>query len=179
MTGLIVSIRRPYDAISSNFRAHSYKLRCNQKREFSSLSWPEHLLRDKGTTGLASLRFAFLRTEAILHDVPVLYTAGAVFVLQGRKQGILEDEVYVYDEDHYLAVAVPVPFRMESVASAQRPLLAIYVEFDMTVLTELVTALAGQHAETPIKAKKPRIEPYGTRDRGWHQASSYRTGKPD
>src|SRR5262245_1181618 len=70
-------------------------------------------------TALKSVRV--LRTEAVLHDVPVLYKPGAVFVLQGSKRGILDRDVYLYDEEHYLAVSVPVPFRMESTASRDRP----------------------------------------------------------
>lgn len=111
-------------------------------------------------TGLADVRL--LRSEAILKDVPVLYKAGAVFVLQGRKQGVLDDQVYVYDEDHYLAVAVPVPFRMESVASPARPLLAVYVEFDMALVAEIVSVLGTQKQDTAVKAKSlvsSRMEP--------------------
>jgi AraC-like DNA-binding protein len=87
-----------------------------------------------------------LRTEAVLHDVPVLYKPGAVFVLQGRKQGMLEGEVYLYDEEHYLAVSVPVPFRMESMASAERPLLAVYVEFDMRLAAEIAAQVGARDA---------------------------------
>ncbi|WP_425483488.1 AraC family transcriptional regulator [Ancylobacter pratisalsi] len=88
-----------------------------------------------------------LRTEAVLRDVPVLYRPGAVFVLQGRKQGMLEGEVYLYDEEHYLAVSVPVPFRMESVASAERPLLAVYVEFDMGLAAEIASKVGARRSE--------------------------------
>ena len=69
-----------------------------------------------------------LRSETILENVPVLYRPGAVFVLQGAKQGFLNSEVHRYDADHYLAVSVPVPFRMASQASAEQPLLAIRSE---------------------------------------------------
>ncbi|MEI9423605.1 AraC family transcriptional regulator [Mesorhizobium sp. Cs1299R1N1] len=91
-------------------------------------------------------RVRILRTEAVLHDVPVLYKPGAVFVLQGSKQGILEREIYLYDEEHYLAVSVPVPFRMKSTASPERPLLAVYVEFDMQMAAELAMQ-AQMHAQ--------------------------------
>ncbi|MCV3768221.1 AraC family transcriptional regulator [Rhizobium sp. TRM95796] len=93
-----------------------------------------------------------LRTEAVLDDIPVLYKPGAVFVLQGSKQGILEGEVYLYDEDHYLAVSVPVPFRMTSKASPQRPLLAVYLELDMRMAAEIalqVEELAGPSGGKP------------------------------
>jgi AraC-like DNA-binding protein len=96
-------------------------------------------------TGLAHVRL--LRTEAVLHDVPVLYRPGAVFVLQGRKQGLLEGEVYLYDEEHYLAVSVPVPFRMQSIASAERPLVAVYVEFDMRLAAEIASEVEVRRAE--------------------------------
>ncbi|MGV1872556.1 AraC family transcriptional regulator [Agrobacterium rosae] len=101
-------------------------------------------------TAISSVRI--LRTEAVLDDVPVLYKPGAVFVLQGSKQGILEGEVYLYDEDHYLAVSVPVPFRMTSKASPQRPLLAVYLEFDMRMAAEIalqVEELAGPSGAKP------------------------------
>ncbi|WP_457298384.1 AraC family transcriptional regulator N-terminal domain-containing protein [Phyllobacterium sp. P5_D12] len=94
-----------------------------------------------------------LRTEAVLHDIPVLYKPGAVFVLQGSKQGILEGETYLYDEEHYLAVSVPVPFRMESTASPERPLLAVYVDFDMQMAAEIAMQVE-MHAELPTT--KPR-----------------------
>ena len=100
-------------------------------------------------TALSSVRI--LRTEAMLNDVPVLYKPGAVFVLQGSKQGILEGEIYHYDEVHYLAVSVPVPFRMTSNASPQRPLLALYLEFDMQIAAEI--ALQMEKIAGPSDAK--------------------------
>jgi AraC-like DNA-binding protein len=98
-------------------------------------------------TGLDGVRI--LRTEAVLHDIPVLYRPGAVFVLQGRKRGMLEGEVYLYDEEHYLAVSVPVPFRMESLASVERPLLAVYVEFDMSLAAGIASDVAVKLSEPP------------------------------
>lgn len=95
-----------------------------------------------------------LRTETVLHDVPVLYKPGAVFVLQGRKQGMLEGDVYLYDEEHYLSVSVPVPFRMESVASADRPLLAIYMDFDVQLAAEIASEIEKQPSVTSaVQAK--------------------------
>ena len=58
--------------------------------ELAGLLAPRH---GYNPTGLDGVRI--LRTEAVLHDIPVLYRPGAVFVLQGRKQGLLEGEVYL------------------------------------------------------------------------------------
>ncbi|MGZ2487969.1 AraC-like DNA-binding protein [Rhizobium pisi] len=103
-------------------------------------------------TALSSVRI--LRTEAVLNDIPVLYKPGAVYVLQGSKQGVLEDETYLYDEDHYLAISVPVPFRMTSKASPQRPLLALYLEFDMQMAADI--ALQIEKLAGPPENAKPR-----------------------
>jgi AraC-like DNA-binding protein len=100
-------------------------------------------------TALNTIRI--LRTETVLHDIPVLYKPGAVFVLQGSKHGILDEEIYLYDEDHYLAVSVPVPFRMTSRASPQRPLLAVYLEFDMQMAAEI--AMEVEKHEGPVSVK--------------------------
>ncbi|MCG5484374.1 MAG: AraC family transcriptional regulator [Sinorhizobium meliloti] len=94
-----------------------------------------------------------LRTEAVLNDIPVLYKPGAVFVLQGSKHGMLDGEIYLYDEDHYLAVSVPVPFRMTSTASPQRPLLAIYLEFDMQMAAEIAMQLEKLANPAPTRPR--------------------------
>jgi AraC-like DNA-binding protein len=86
-----------------------------------------------------------------------------VFVLQGRKQGLLEGEVFLYDEDHYLAVSIPVPFRMQSLASSERPLLAVYVEFDMALASEIaseVERLSPEREATDARSLvSSRIDP--------------------
>lgn len=83
-----------------------------------------------------------LRSEAVLEDVPVLYRPGAVFVLSGSKQGIWNGKVIRYDASHYLAVSVPVPFRMSSQASPESPILAIYLDFDLHLAAEVLTGLS-------------------------------------
>jgi hypothetical protein len=60
----------------------------------------------------------------------VLYEPGIVIVCQRRKRGFWGDHIYLYDSQHYLAVAVPVPLTMETDASADEPLLAIYLDLD-------------------------------------------------
>ena len=95
-------------------------------------------------TCLPGLRI--LRSEAMLEDVPVLYRPGAVFVLQGSKQGFLDGDVYRYDADHYLAVSVPVPFRMASQADPDCPLLAIYLDFDVHLAAEIAAVMAPMMA---------------------------------
>lgn len=102
-------------------------------------------------TALGNVRI--LRTEAVLNDIPVLYKPGAVFVLQGSKYGMLDGEIYLYDEHHYLAVSVPVPFRMTSTASPLRPLLAIYLEFDMQMVAEIATQLEKLAGPASAKPK--------------------------
>ncbi|GFZ97543.1 AraC family transcriptional regulator [Dyella caseinilytica] len=79
-----------------------------------------------------------LRSDRALSRTPVLYDPGIVIVCQGRKRGYFGDQVYLYDEQHYLAVAVPVPFTMETDATPEHPLLAIYMHLDFRVAAELM-----------------------------------------
>lgn len=102
-------------------------------------------------TSLPGLRL--LRSSTDLDDVPVLYRPGAVFVLQGAKRGFLGKESFVYDAHHYLAVSVPVPFRMESRASPEAPLLAVYMDFDLSVAAELIQLMSPHHGRTPNSAR--------------------------
>ncbi|MEN3261354.1 AraC family transcriptional regulator [Sodalis endosymbiont of Spalangia cameroni] len=83
----------------------------------------------------------FMRAERPLERTPVLYEPCIVIVCQGRKRGYLADKVYHYDQHHYLVLSVPLPFSTETEASPQRPLLAVAIALNMTVLSELVMAL--------------------------------------
>lgn len=90
-------------------------------------------------TPLADVRF--LRSNRPLLRTPVLYEPGIVIVVQGRKRGYLGHDVYLYDAQHYLMVAVPVPFTMETDASAAEPMLAIYLRLDFSVAAGLMLQL--------------------------------------
>ncbi|MDR3515326.1 MAG: AraC family transcriptional regulator [Azospirillaceae bacterium] len=102
-------------------------------------------------TSLPGLRL--LRSSTDLDDVPVLYRPGAVFVLQGAKRGHLGTESFVYDAHHYLAVSVPVPFRMESRASPDAPLLAVYMDFDLSIAAELIELMPPRPGRTHDNAR--------------------------
>lgn len=93
-------------------------------------------------TALADIRI--LRADRPLTRTPVLYDPGIVIVCQGSKRGYFGHQIYLYDEQHYLAVSVPVPFVMETDASAERPLLAIYLHLDFQVAAELLLHIEQQ-----------------------------------
>lgn len=111
-------------------------------------------------TALPDVRL--LRSNRPLSRTPVLYDPGIVIVCQGSKQGFFGGEVYRYDAQHYLAVAAPVPFTMETQASAAEPLLAIYLHLDVELAADLLlqmeehgsldTASAHSMVSTPIDA---------------------------
>ena len=94
-------------------------------------------------TALPSVRI--LRSNRPLSRTPVLYDPGIVIVCQGRKRGYFGDHLYLYDEEHYLAVSVPVPFSMETDATEERPLLALYLHLDFTLAAELAVQIDRFH----------------------------------
>ncbi|ALS60286.1 AraC family transcriptional regulator [Pandoraea norimbergensis] len=102
-------------------------------------------------TALPSVRI--LRSDQALARTPVLYDPGIVIVCQGRKRGYFGDQLYVYDERHYLAVSVPVPFTMETDATPERPLLALYLHLDFSLAAELMAQIEREgmtdHVDAP------------------------------
>jgi AraC-like DNA-binding protein len=131
----------------------------NQHRDLSARSRKRmvSLLRalapDEGynLTALPSVRI--LRSNRAMSRTPVLYDPGIVIVCQGRKRGYFGDRLYLYDEHHYLAVSVPVPFGMETDATPERPLLALYLHLDFTMAAELAAQIdragATEHVQAP------------------------------
>ncbi|MFB6327523.1 AraC family transcriptional regulator N-terminal domain-containing protein [Pantoea deleyi] len=95
-----------------------------------------------------------LRANRPLDKTPVLYDPGIVFVCQGSKRGYFGQKTYLYDEQHYLAVSVPVPFTMETDASESRPLLALYLHLDFRLAAELMIEIDQQGA--PLAGDAPQ-----------------------
>lgn len=110
----------------------------------------DHLTPQEGynLTVLPDVRF--LRSNRPLLRTPVLYEPGIVIVVQGRKKGFLGNDVYLYDARHYLMVSVPVPFTMETDASAAEPMLAIYIRLDFTLAADLLLELDGRGAPVVV-----------------------------
>lgn len=103
-------------------------------------------------TALSGVRI--LRSDRLLSRTPVLYDPGIVIVCQGCKRGYFGERIYLYDAQHYLAVSVPVPFVMESDATPEHPLLAIYMHLDFQVAAELMIQI--DRLGTPARADAPQ-----------------------
>jgi AraC-like DNA-binding protein len=95
------------------------------------------LAPDEGYNLIALPSVRILRSNRALSRTPVLYDPGIVIVCQGRKRGYFGDQLYLYDAFHYLAVSVPVPFSMETDATEEHPLLALYLHLDFALAAEL------------------------------------------
>lgn len=121
----------------------------NQKRLVSLL---RTLAPEEGynLTALPSVRI--LRSNRAMSRTPVLYDPGIVIVCQGRKRGYFGDQLYLYDEHHYLAVSVPVPFSMETDATPERPLLALYLHLDFAMAAELAAQIDREGATESMQA---------------------------
>jgi AraC-like DNA-binding protein len=100
-------------------------------------------------TAIPSVRI--LRSDRALARTPVLYDPGIVIVCQGRKRGYFGDELYLYDEHQYLAVSVPVPFTMETDATAERPLLALYLHLDFALAAEVAEQIDREGTAEPVQ----------------------------
>lgn len=94
-------------------------------------------------TALPGVRI--LRSDRALSRTPVLYDPGIVIVCQGRKRGYFGNQIYLYDDQHYLAVVMPVPFTMESDGTPEHPLLAIYMHLDFQMAAELMIQIERCH----------------------------------
>ena len=90
-----------------------------------------------------------LRSNRPLTRTPVLYEPGIVVIAQGCKRGYLGSKVYVYDAQHYLAVALPLPFSMETDATADEPLLAVYVRLDATLAADVLLQIDERNGVVP------------------------------
>src|SRR5690606_36803175 len=92
-----------------------------------------------------------MRSDRPLACTQALYEPSIVIVVQGRKRGFHGGNVYVYDAQHYLVLSVPLPFDIETEASAAEPLLGLALRIDPAMTAELVMEV--DEAASGTKAK--------------------------
>lgn len=83
----------------------------------------------------------FTRSHRTMIRSPALYEPSIVIIAQGRKRGFHGGQAYVYDAQHYLALAVPLPFEVETEASEAEPLLGVAIRVDLATTAELALAI--------------------------------------
>jgi AraC-like DNA-binding protein len=101
----------------------------------------ERLAPNEGYTASLLEGVSFVRSNHSLGRTPVLYEPSIVFVCQGSKRGLLGDERFVYDANHYLVLSVPLPFSTETEASVELPFLAVTLRLDPGAIADLLLAV--------------------------------------
>ncbi|MGG2397296.1 AraC family transcriptional regulator N-terminal domain-containing protein [Pseudomonas sp. SH1-B] len=107
------------------------------------------LAPEEGYTAAQLDGITFMRSNRPLPVTPALYEPSIVIVIQGRKRGLHDGNLYIYDAQHYLVLALPLPFSIETEASAEQPMLGVVLRVNPLLLAELVMELDEPPAATP------------------------------
>ncbi len=99
------------------------------------------LTPNEGISASALDGVRLLRANHAKPRSPVMYEPSIVIVCQGRKRGFLGEQVYIYDAQQYLVLAVPLPFECETEASVDEPFLGLSIRVDLAMIAELLMAL--------------------------------------
>lgn len=86
----------------------------------------------------------FMRSTMHVPRSPIAYEPSIVIVAQGRKSGHLAGKKFVYDANHFLVLAMPLPFECETEGSEDEPLLGLSIGVTPALVTELL-----MHVEQP------------------------------
>lgn len=70
--------------------------------------------------------------------VPLCYSQGIIIVVQGQKRVFFNSEVFEYNPDNYLVLTLPLAAECETIVKPDKPLISLLIDFDLTLLTELV-----------------------------------------
>ena len=101
----------------------------------------KQLAVEEGFTATALDDVRLTRAHHCSTKSPVISDPSIGIVLQGRKRAYFGNDVLQFDADHYLVVAVPMPFTSETEASAEEPFLGLSIRVDRTTLADLVFAI--------------------------------------
>lgn len=96
------------------------------------------LARGEGQSPSRLKQVHFIRVSDKHPRGPSVYEPSIVIVGQGRKIGYLGEKVYVYDPNNYLVLSVPLPFECETIARPGEPFLAVSIDMESRVISELL-----------------------------------------
>lgn len=117
----------------------------NLKQELIALCAKHTPQEGENTTPIDGL--SLFKARSIDDPLPTVYSPCLCFIVQGRKQVMLGDEIYSYQSGQYLAVPVDVPMiNLITQATPQAPYLLIKVDLQAALLTELLEKMAPLEA---------------------------------
>ncbi len=73
--------------------------------------------------------------------MPLCYSQGIIIIAQGRKRVHFNQQSFDYNPDNYLTLTLPLPAECETIVEAGEPLLALVIDLDLAILSELVRVL--------------------------------------
>jgi len=93
--------------------------------------------------------------DVMTNRIPVIYDPCIYIVVQGSKSAALGSEEFIYDALNYLVLSVPLPLECQiQQASKEEPYLAVKIDIDKQVLSELI-----QESTKPKKAEPTNPQP--------------------
>lgn len=77
------------------------------------------------------------------------YEPSIIIILQGKKIATWAQKSFIYDQNKYLVLTIPLPFECETIGSEHEPLIGIKIKLTPTLITEILLqmekpALSGE-----------------------------------
>jgi len=133
----------------------------NQQSNLAELAELASLVRRNiGTDGMRATAIPYLfliRSSQPTEPMPTVYDPALCVVVQGRKQVMLADEVYIYGPEQFLVVSVDLPLVGQVIeATPAEPYLCLKLNLDPGQLSALMMEL-GQGAPRNQRAEQLRL----------------------
>jgi len=87
------------------------------------------------------------KTSTYHPRMPFFYEQGIVFVLQGSENVYWGGDVYRYDPEQYLVLNVALPAECESFGTEKEPVIALAIDIDVAVLSQLISQMNEWQSE--------------------------------
>lgn len=117
----------------------------------------DQLAREEGvnSTNVGGVRI--YRASQPSARVPLCYNQGLIFVGQGKKRLFYGGEVYDYDPNNHLVIAMPIPAECETFLKRDEPLLSLMIDLDLQVVSSIIDELEYDMAPVATEGRpKPK-----------------------
>lgn len=98
-------------------------------------------VRKNGITPTILDSVSFYKTTYHQPKSPHIFSLRLIFVIQGKKEAYVGDELFIYDKENYLVVPTSLPLECQGFATKENPFISLRIDINKDIMYEVIDSI--------------------------------------
>lgn len=105
----------------------------------------KEFINENGVTNTILNSVSFYKTTYHQPKSPHIFSLRLIFVIQGKKEAYVGDELFIYDKQNYLVVPTSLPLDCQGFATKENPFISLRIDIDKDIMYEIIDSISKKH----------------------------------